>query len=317
MGNEHLNKLSDELKSAREKKKLSIDNIFTKTRIDKKYLTAIENGNFSIMPEVYIRAFIKEYSKTVGLDPDDVLMKYELAKEGKPFSEKETEEQEKPKKEKIEKKIHEAESVQSNVDLGPENKSKNMTIYYLIGAFSMLLTIFIVYKLFLMDETDKIVTEKPFEQIIEEKNDPDGQSEKELDQLQEKIEPSDISIKGPTPIERNQEVKEAAVTEVKQPLKEGQLALTIEGNDKSWIRVVSDNKDNVEFIIDKGMIKVFYAKEKFYLHVGNSAGVKLYLNNKDLLFSGSDGKVRKIFVTENGIEYLRRTPVLDVEQESN
>ena len=81
--------------------------------------------------------------------------------------------------------------------------------------------------------------------------------------------------------------------------------------------MVSHNKDNVEFIIDKGMIKVFYAKEKFYLHVGNSAGVKLYLNNKDLLFSGSDGKVRKIFVTENGIEYLRRTPVLDVEQESN
>jgi hypothetical protein len=73
--------------------------------------------------------------------------------------------------------------------------------------------------------------------------------------------------------------------------------------------------DNVEFIIDKGMTKVFYAKEKFYLHIGNSGGVKLYLNNNDLMLSGNEGKVRKIFVTEDGIEYLRRTPILNVEQE--
>ena len=81
------------------------------------------------------------------------------------------------------------------------------------------------------------------------------------------------------------------------------------------MRVVSDDVENVEFIIEEGMSKVFYAKEKFYLHIGNSGGLKLYLDNKDMMFSGSPGKVRKIFVTENGIEYLRRTPILNVEQE--
>ncbi len=82
---------------------------------------------------------------------------------------------------------------------------------------------------------------------------------------------------------------------------------------KSWIRVVSDEKDNMEFIIDQGITKVLNAKEKFYLHIGNSGGVKIFLNNKDLFFSGSEGKVRKIFVTKNGIEYLKRTPIFNEE----
>ncbi len=69
MSNQLLKKIADELREARQKKKISIDQIFTKTRIDKKYLNAIEDGNFSIMPDVYIRAFIKEFAKNVGLNP--------------------------------------------------------------------------------------------------------------------------------------------------------------------------------------------------------------------------------------------------------
>ena len=111
MSSEYLKQLSEELKEAREKSKLTIEQIFTKTRIDKKYLNAIENGNFSIMPEVYIRAFIKEYAKAVGLVPSDILSKYELAKEGKSYSQTEVEEVVEPDKKSIEAKIKQAESV--------------------------------------------------------------------------------------------------------------------------------------------------------------------------------------------------------------
>ena len=76
MSNQLVKKIADELKEARKKKKISIEQIFTKTRIDKKYLNAIEDGNFSIMPDVYIRAFIKEFAVNVGLNPNEIIEKY-------------------------------------------------------------------------------------------------------------------------------------------------------------------------------------------------------------------------------------------------
>jgi len=316
MSSEYLIKLAEELKAEREKIKLTIDQIYTKTRIDKKYLKAIENGNFSVLPEVYIRAFVKEYAKSIGLNPDEIINKYELAKAGKQYDPQETEQAVEPKKESIESKIREAESVDSGMEVTTEKKSKNMNLYYLIGAFSMLLTIFIVYKLFLTDSREIVVTEKPFEEIIAEKNVSEtGSDDNSGSNNQNKIDPSEIDPKGFAIVERTNEEESKTGSAITQPLKEGELTLTILGNDKSWMRVVSDNVDNVEFIIDKGMTKVFYAKEKFYLHIGNSGGVKLYLNNNDLMLSGNEGKVRKIFVTEDGIEYLRRTPILNVEQE--
>ena len=61
------------------------------------------------------------------------------------------------------------------------------------------------------------------------------------------------------------------------------------------------------------LMKELNAKDKFYLHIGNSGGIKLLLNNQDLSFSGATGRVRKIFVTKNGIEYLRRTPIINAD----
>ncbi|MCB9248982.1 MAG: helix-turn-helix domain-containing protein [Ignavibacteriales bacterium] len=83
--NEYLKKFSEQLKAIREEKKVTIDQINTKTRIDKKFLEAIESGNFSIMPDVYMKAFIKEYSRAIDLDPSEVLEKFELANKGLNF----------------------------------------------------------------------------------------------------------------------------------------------------------------------------------------------------------------------------------------
>ncbi len=79
------------------------------------------------------------------------------------------------------------------------------------------------------------------------------------------------------------------------------------------MRIVTDDANTTEFIIQNNMKKVFGAKSKIYLHIGNSGGVKLQLNGKELNFRGSPGRVRKILITKNGIEYLRRTPQINNE----
>ena len=48
-------------KSHRESKNISIKDIVDYTKIDKKYIEAIESGDFTLAPNVYIRLFIKSY----------------------------------------------------------------------------------------------------------------------------------------------------------------------------------------------------------------------------------------------------------------
>lgn len=62
------------LKEAREANNFSLDDVQQTTKIQKRYLQAIEKGNFDVMPGAfYVRAFIKEYAIAVGLDPDELI----------------------------------------------------------------------------------------------------------------------------------------------------------------------------------------------------------------------------------------------------
>lgn len=65
------------LKEAREAKDLSLESLQETTKIQKRYLVAIEQGDFHILPgKFYARAFMKEYAIAVDLDPDELLEEY-------------------------------------------------------------------------------------------------------------------------------------------------------------------------------------------------------------------------------------------------
>lgn len=65
------------LKEAREAKGLSLDELQSITKIQKRYLLGIEEGNYSMMPgKFYVRAFIKQYAEAVGLEPDQLFEQY-------------------------------------------------------------------------------------------------------------------------------------------------------------------------------------------------------------------------------------------------
>lgn len=65
------------LREAREKKGMSLDDIQGVTKIQKRYLSAIEAGEFDKLPgEFYTRAFIKNYAEAVGLDPKVIFNDY-------------------------------------------------------------------------------------------------------------------------------------------------------------------------------------------------------------------------------------------------
>ncbi|MBA2876562.1 helix-turn-helix domain-containing protein [Thermaerobacillus caldiproteolyticus] len=72
-----MTELGKRLKEAREAKNISLDELQHMTKIQKRYLIGIEEGNYDIMPgNFYVRAFIKQYAEAVGLDSEELFEEY-------------------------------------------------------------------------------------------------------------------------------------------------------------------------------------------------------------------------------------------------
>ena len=73
----YLTELGNRLKEAREAKGFTLDDLQELTKIQKRYLVGIEEGNYSMMPgKFYVRAFIKQYCEAVGLEPEDIFEEF-------------------------------------------------------------------------------------------------------------------------------------------------------------------------------------------------------------------------------------------------
>lgn len=72
-----MDEVGKKLREARIDKGYTIDDLQQITKIQKRYLIAIEEGNFDALPgDFYVRAFIKQYAETVGLDGQKLLDQY-------------------------------------------------------------------------------------------------------------------------------------------------------------------------------------------------------------------------------------------------
>ena len=65
-------------RKARESKNVSLDEIAVETRISSRFLTAIENEQFELLPGgIFNRGFIRTYAERLGLDTEEAITAYE------------------------------------------------------------------------------------------------------------------------------------------------------------------------------------------------------------------------------------------------
>jgi cytoskeletal protein RodZ len=272
MSREFLKKLSEELKETRLEKGFTLEQIYGRTRIDMKFLQAIETGHFDIMPEVYMKAFIKEYAAFIDLDADATLKKFELARQGKNYNEEEIkveEEEKETAKPETESKVFDSstENYTPNNYNSTEVKNNNLVIAILA---IVIIIITAVYFFFIRSTSDEIIIETPYEEIIKDQ-------------------------------ESLYEVKEDMKQEEPAAIDENQFVLRVDASDTSWIKIVIDEEPGREYILNPKSTKNFEARSLIELTLGNSGGITLYLNEEKLNFSGAKGRVRNIKINENGI----------------
>lgn len=73
-----MKELGNRLRLAREQLGISIEELSSATRIEPKYLFALERGNFDALPgATYIRSYLRTYAIYVNLDPRQVISFYQ------------------------------------------------------------------------------------------------------------------------------------------------------------------------------------------------------------------------------------------------
>jgi cytoskeletal protein RodZ len=73
-----VSELGQVLQRAREEKGITLDDIQRITKIQRRYLEAIERGHFHVLPgHFYARAFVKSYAEAVGLDPNHIMSHFQ------------------------------------------------------------------------------------------------------------------------------------------------------------------------------------------------------------------------------------------------
>jgi transcriptional regulator with XRE-family HTH domain len=288
-----LNKFSEELKESRLKNELSLQQVAAKTRIDLKFLENLESGNFAFLPELYIKAFIKEYANLTGLDEKITLKKFDAAKRGKVYDELGNTEDD------IKKLKQEKEDVkQSNTQADISSSKPTFEGYYssnqqvestsglakknklLIGIAVGIIAVFIiVYFAFINGSSDIIVSEKPY-----------GEVQKDNDQ------PS------------NMETQKPAITDLNSSIKSDSLSLMLESIDTSWIKMLIDGTTTEEFTLSPNSHKEVKALKNYRMTIGNAGAVKIILNDKRLNFNGNMHEVKYVSIDSSGLQYLTSSP---------
>ena len=112
----------------------------------------------------------------------------------------------------------------------------------------------------------------------------------------------------PTPLPTTSPTATPAPTSTPSPAPIQQLELTIQVNQLSWLRVVTDGEVQLVQTLEPGSQQTFVAEEWIQVRVGNAAGVTIILNGRDLGVLGGQGEVIDYIWRLNGTSIERSTP---------
>ncbi len=302
------------LKSERERKGLSLEHLSKLTRLRMQYLEAIEKEDWARLPSpVFIKGFIKNYSKALGLDYREVLGQFQStipSHDGLP----------KP--------------------LVPPKKTNTKKYVFWVALVILavsLLVIFIKVVPFshfkkagsasIKSTEDTPVQDQVYqgdavqgEKAMQAPAGENPAAENIKQAAPEAVSPAPVTNMQPPGVEAGIQdaaslnavrasVQETAAKPIQAPFQELDLkpvtgvkekyALTGYITQKTYIKIYVDDDAPMEYIFSPGSYPQWRGNEGFYILVGNAAGVEFDLNGKRIKGLGKQGDVVRMRLPEN------------------
>ena len=280
MGNEIL--IGDKLRQARLKKNISLDELQQKTKIQKRYLEAIEKGAFDLLPgEYYVRTFLRQYAEVVGENGDHLVAIYEgEAMFGEPLPRREQ-----PITVEGSRTTLHTKGTKSWIDYLPT---------LIIGLMGLGIIGIVVYSSMQAKNSNPIIGQISSVEIL-------GQTSSTV--ISESMTDTSTSDRTTTTTSSTSEKPEMTLVTTKDALDQNQvnvavkdatdpIAFTFTGlNDRCWIGVYVDGKEIFQYAFSKGEEETYTlpaATKEVQIVIGASKNIGIAVNGQTIAFSEED-----------------------------
>jgi cytoskeleton protein RodZ len=281
------------LKRERELRNISLKEVSKATKIRENILRSIEEDRHDLLPTpVFVKGFLIAYGRHIGLDPSDVVLRYESdLKEIRGY------EEEKP----------------------TEQQKRGWNRGFLLGVIVLLVGIgMILFNLWREPaerEGNIPVTHENPPVVQEEAPPPPAATERK--ETPAPVEQT-IVVKAPPAVEETIVVREAPppetppqtspteVTGTPGEMVRRELTLQIQAIEETWIALQVDSDLPREMTLREGETFSQRADDHIKIKIGNAGGVQLNFNGEPLGSLGDPGKIVRLNLTHGGYEFKKR-----------
>ncbi len=292
---ELMGSFGENLRRERELRGVTLEEISAATKISVRFLTSIENEEFSTLPGgIFNRSFVRAYARYLGLDEDPLLEEYQLAAKAKAD---------------VDLTQFSPPRMYSHLEKRPRN-----TLWAVMLAVGLLV---IGIGLWLYTHrTPQAPTAmehtQPANSSISRQPDTNrsaGPSKTVAASATSSVtntagggtQPartgSAPGVLAVTPSVPNSAPKLPPVTDAN-----GRLVLQIATTESSWMAVDSDGKSVMQGVMEPNTVKTFKADSSFDVLTGNAQGVTLTLNGQTLKSLGREGEVKQVHLTRDSLK---------------
>ncbi len=271
--------IGEALKNAREQKGISLEQAEEDTKIRKRYLQALEDGEYSIIPgSVYVKGFLRNYANYLGLNQEEIMIEYKLlnspVRENGPRTD-----------------IQEA--INKRRTSNRTNRRANMitVVVALIALSTYAIYSFVFTRPQESPDANQnkgpVQTEKP----LQTNNKQNKGAEKSNNKINDK--PGTEDNKAGMPDQATPEkIDLVEGPDGKIPVAGDQVKVVLKGNKQpSWARVTVDGRIIFTGEIKPGEVKTYTGNNGVKIRLGNAGGVEVNVNGQELGTLGSFGEV--------------------------
>ncbi len=285
--NQEFIEIGRQLAQRRREKGLNPEQLADVTKISLRFIEKMENGDFSFLPTVYVKAFLKVYATQVGLDPEVTIHQFESAMRAEAQEDKQQAQGNAPKRSKSDR---ETPGVEEEKIKYSKQKARQQLLQQKLADLQVLLRF---YRPFVFGAVI-IAALLAFLVISALRT---GRNEQSESITEETIFSDTLTVANPVP----QDTLLDAQLPPPPTKSSSDLKLTVYAKETTWVRIVFNDSLADEAVFAAGDVRSWQSKDNFYLKIGNAGGITLSLNGKVIGAAGAEGQVANLLIDRNGI----------------
>ena len=286
-----MREFASELRAQRESSGMSLDELFERTRINPEYLRAIESGNYDILPEIYVRLFVKKYAQEVGLDVEETLARYE---KNRPLK-------------------------QSAQVVSDRVRERSLPMGRILGILSVLTLIAVLAGVFLRRDSTSVApvrTEAPVSEDAAPSADSGPEPSSSPDPERPSAAPESpfeaVAVDSPSTESREEDVavnpatSERVVSAYSLPqqysgIREDEIVLRLRARVDTRIRVFSDGDSTFDNRLLTGTQRQWTALDRFRVEIEDPSAVFMFLQDEPVTLPTKHGRKHRLFISRSNV----------------